>query len=688
MNIKAIFLKFIHNEKYSTFLIVFFVLLLSFGIMIPFLGYYWDDWEFILIAKQYPLNQFWNYFAGGRPLAAWAYVFITPLIGLSKIMWQIVALVFRACAVFGLWWVLSIVWPAKKNKNLWVALIFAIYPVFRQQAIAVCYYQHWLAFTLYFFSVGMMLKGVSAKSNKWLWILGSAIFQFGHMSILEYFWGLELLRPVFCWIHLNEGDFNFFKRLKKVFLTWLPNFIILISFFIWRVLIVNVEANSPVLLLGLLSNPFDSISKFISHMVQDVIYVLLGSWFDTVSPEIMANFPTSLQLIQIVIFMLIVVTTYVLLSKHDLSSDTNNKSYLRGIFVVGIIALLLGGAQIWITDRQTYSKFPVLNADRFLLPSMPGAALLCVAFIDWFGKNTKAKVIIISILIALSGVFHFRIGNDYRWSRINQERVYWQLYWRAPWVEPEANFISDQLPFAYVLPTFSFHALYDQPENIEDGMGRFYLAREFTWIDEDKLFNGLHLESHDHGFNFSSNSTDSLILYYHPDEDNNCVWILNQNDVDQPMISEDVRYLLELSNTNLIKQSHESYSGPDPVIFGNEPEHNWCYYYQKAELARQYEAWDEILLLSEEAASAGYDTSNSQSNSPYEWIPFIQAYMKTGNWNIAADTLVSTYRTNSKYREMLCRIWKENSAGVEAQTSFDASDDQVNEVLECNALYK
>ena len=62
------------------------------------------------------------------------------------------------------------------------------------------------------------------------------------------------------------------------------------------------------------------------------------------------------------------------------------------------------------------------------------------------------------------------------------------------------------------------------------------------------------------------------------------------------------------------------------MVFGAEPEHDWCYYYQKATLARQRGNWDEIISLHEEASRKGLAPQDL-----IEWLPFLQAYANAGD---------------------------------------------------------
>jgi hypothetical protein len=64
---------------------------------------------------------------------------------------------------------------------------------------------------------------------------------------------------------------------------------------------------------------------------------------------------------------------------------------------------------------------------------------------------------------------------------------------------------------------------------------------------------------------------------------------------------------------------------PPQVIFGSEPEHTWCFYYQKASLARAKRDWLSVITLIEGALDKGF-----RPNDPIEWMPLLQAYVATG----------------------------------------------------------
>ena len=73
-------------------------------------------------------------------------------------------------------------------------------------------------------------------------------------------------------------------------------------------------------------------------------------------------------------------------------------------------------------------------------------------------------------------------------------------------------------------------------------------------------------------------------------------------------------------------------------MFGPEPAHKWCYYFEKAELALQTGDWQNAADLGTQAAKAGMHPED-----PIEWIPFLQAYAQLGD---APSFSATAHRTN------------------------------------------
>jgi hypothetical protein len=91
-----------------------------------------------------------------------------------------------------------------------------------------------------------------------------------------------------------------------------------------------------------------------------------------------------------------------------------------------------------------------------------------------------------------------------------------------------------------------------------------------------------------------------------------------------------------------------SFTQPPLDIFGSEPAHTWCYYYQKAMYARQVGDWKEIAQLADEAQARGFGTL-----TPSEWMPFLEGYANVGRYK-DAKRLASIIKTDLPVRNTIC----------------------------------
>jgi hypothetical protein len=98
----------------------------------------------------------------------------------------------------------------------------------------------------------------------------------------------------------------------------------------------------------------------------------------------------------------------------------------------------------------------------------------------------------------------------------------------------------------------------------------------------------------------------------------------------------------------IIYQAEPSFS-PPPEIFGREPEHTWCYFYQKMTLARQTGDWQAVADWADEASALGYKPLNRS-----EWLPVFEAYANLGRFK-EAKQIGSIIRGDKDLQHLLCR---------------------------------
>ena len=638
-----------------------FICIISFGVFVPFLGFYWDDWETIQVLRLYGLPELWNYFRADRPLSAWTYYVSAPFLGTSPWAWQAFVVLLRYLTALAMAWSLSRLWPDRKRELTVAAALFVVYPIFMQQAIAVSYHQHWMGFMLYFLSVGCMLEAVRRPEKAWLFHLLGVLTAAAHLAIFEYFAGLELLRPVLLWVLVSHREEGWRKRLRRILLGWLPYLAVIAGYAVWRLFFVTAlaETNYPTLIFDFFKQPLATTLHLIQLSAQDLVFFLFTSWYRTLTPELLGDWTPSLALFAVGSAAIALGLMFYLFHLETPQEDElagQRSRWMVEAFGVGIAAMVLGTLPIWVTDRQAW--LPGLFSDRFGLAAMFGASLSLAVLLRWLTHDWKKTAVIASVLVGLAAGLQLRMENDFRWSWIKQQRVYWQMYWRAPGVEPNTIFFSNGSLFPYVLPNFSFNVLYLSGDDPADTAYKFLYLKD-ALVDDPGFFNENKLyQKTFRNFDFSGYSQDIVLLYYDPPHKSNCLWVLTPEDADNPYLGNRIQTALPVSGTDRILPEPTSPLYPPPEIFGTEPEHDWCYAYQKAALAKQMGDWETVVALGDEAAAQGIAPDSTEANAPQEWLPFIEGYARTGDWGRAAELTLVNSRIDSNYEPMLCRLWE------------------------------
>ena len=70
--------------------------LLSYGVLVPRLGFYWDDWPGIWVSHSLGSSGLREYAATDRPFTGWLHTLTTSLLGERPFHWQVVALLTRS----------------------------------------------------------------------------------------------------------------------------------------------------------------------------------------------------------------------------------------------------------------------------------------------------------------------------------------------------------------------------------------------------------------------------------------------------------------------------------------------------------------------------------------------------------------------------------------------------------------
>ena len=113
------------------------IAIISYGIWIPLLGYYGDDWSYIWLS--FKVHDLAHFFEGNRPNLVYFYNIINPILGPTPWHWHLFIFVLRWFTILAFWWLLSSIWGKDNRVVQSAALLFAVYPGFFLQANAVTF---------------------------------------------------------------------------------------------------------------------------------------------------------------------------------------------------------------------------------------------------------------------------------------------------------------------------------------------------------------------------------------------------------------------------------------------------------------------------------------------------------------------------------------------------------------------
>ena len=643
---------------------------LCYGLLLPKMGFYWDDWPTVWFNHIGGTSIFTEVYSSDRPLLGRLFMLTMSMLGSSILRWQVFALFMRWLVAIAFWVLIRITWPGRPQEAIWAALIFTVYPAFSQQWIAVTYSPVFLIYLFFLTSLILMLY-VLRKPAYHVPLTAAALILSGlAVFSAEYFIGLEILRPVLIWLILAE-DWQSRKSLsisniRQIIKLWLPYIILLLVFITWRIFIqgfprgqiqVPSAANTPP------TNILDTLASLFAVVVQDGLEVLAGIWGIVFHPAtwlaytapVIANGVWVIAILGGIFFAL----TFL---KIGPPAQQQTESWGIPLLSIGFLSLFAGGLPFWAINLPYKPDFPY---DRTALPMMFGASLILIGTIDLILKDVKAKSILIAIFIAGAICFHYNNAAAYVKDNEDQRTFFWQLYWRVPDLEPGTALLSYGWPFKFdtdnslTAPLNWIYGAQNDSRNLKtvfiDVSAR--IGKSLPGIIDENT--GRILIDHNQPIHvdyraarFDGNTNRIVAFIYRPPA---CLHILDpQQDAVIFNFPEPIYDLIPLSKPELIS-SQKRVARPPFALFGKEQKKDWCLFYEEADLARQQKKWDEIVRIGKIA----FDEHHFQPIDPGEYLPFIEGYARAGDFSHAKALTEEAYIRQRSLQPALCHLWEE-----------------------------
>lgn len=644
------------NQLIWSLLLITIYPVLSYLLLIPFLGFYNDDWLFAYIGHFYGQQGLITAFIGDRPFLGYLFTLNHNLIGENLFLWHFYMFLMRLVGGYALFFLLRKIWPNKLSIITSITILFLIYPGFLQQTGPLGYQNYITALTVWITS--LLLSVLAIKKNKVsfaLLTIAALILQLLSFLMLEFFIGMEILRLLLIF-HFLKVEINFIK-LKERILYWGPYILGLIVFLLWRFFIFKATRQATD--INWIAQTYYSNPIWVASIPFKIIY----SWISGVSAYLipfiirLSELPTKISLI---ILSLGVISSFLLYPYYKAfnKQEPNNHSFGRFLLIVGSASVMIALIPIIVSGRFASVILSNNNYDRYTISSIVGITFIYVGLLLWKTSDKIFRGAVIT-LVAISVVT--QIANGYWHSKYwdNQKETWWQIYWRAPQIEKDTLLIFD---FSKTVPLYQTFRIEDYqiwaPGNLffnyhnlpSHHFGGQYLENDSTL---KKLKNNVieNVTEENGAVTFTKNFRNTILISLPTEK--SCLWILDKDRLELPDHSSE----LLKSNTpysNIDRLIQKDIVPPPSQIFGTEPSKNWCYYFQKASLARQMKDWKELSNLREEM-----EKKNLEPKDVNEWLPFIEGLIISEKYQ-QVDTLIKQIIQQNPnqivFKENICKM--------------------------------
>lgn len=649
----------------------------AYGLLIPSLGFYWDDWPMLWFLEALGPEGFHQVWAMDRPVIAPLFQATTALLGAVPWRWHLFALLTRWFSLMSFYWALCELWPEQKQRSRWIILLFAIYPGFQQQSIALIYSHYFLILGLIGISWGAMLMALHRKPA-WAWSLVSVLTGAFSLFSMEFFIGLELVRPLVLWIgwkrtrvgHSRRG--GWIVRLAPYVAVW-------IVYAIWRSEAVGFRAYQPVLLENLRTAPFIALGDVLTTAWTDLIEAGVQAWWQAMIPPSFATFGRLGSAATLLVAGVAGISVFIFLFIAGEALDTEpeqGKRWAVEAALVGLVSILLGGWAFWLPSLDLALFFPW---DRFTLGWMLGIGMIWVVLLDRLLPRAWLKAAAIAVMVAAGVSAQVQAAITYQRAWEAEQRFFWNVAWRIPDLEAGTLLLTNEFPMDFVTDnslTGVMNLMYaDESETME---------MPFLMYDLDTrlghglsgLETGLSVERVYRATTFSGSTSQALLLYYAPP---GCLRVVDQVlDDSSPAIPGVMHDAIHLSRLDLIDTTSMPVGELPGTLMGPEPVDTWCYYYEHADLARQQGDWAEIVALGDIAFQL-----DDRPNLAEERIPFIEGYAHLGQLERAIALTREALNHSAGIQRPLCHAWERIEESVTLDADGGILVDGIQEELGC-----
>lgn len=620
--------------------------ILAYGLLISRLGFAWDDLLAIWIRYHLGAEAMSRCFAISRPVLGWFFQMTTAILPPIPAYWHIFAIFWRWAGAVTVWGLLRNLWTKKTYLAWAVSLLFLVYPGFSQQFVSYTYSHYFFILFCYLFSLLVSIWSIRQSRLYWPLTILSLGLSAINLLTLEYFFMLELLRPLIIWFVLRRNSNERQLGSLRTLLFTLPYMGLFLMAILGRVFLFPNRLYSFTALDLWQTAPAAAFYTLLVTIAESLWMAVIQAW------EMVFQFPAAWQIGHPWVYLGVAAAVTGLTiwgAGRPIMSNRQKYSWRSRFEVIalGTFALLLAGWPFWLIGFVPSLNFP---NDRFTLPFMLGASLVIAGCLEFLPIHAL-KAGILGLLIGLAAGRQVVLADEFGREWDVQRNLFWQMNWRIPALEAGTLILMNDGVLEYYADnslTAPLNWIYstDSPSGQMDYL--LFHPRSRLGGSLPALKPGLDIHYTIHAADFYGNTTQTLVMNFRPP---GCLYLLDPElDPFNRSLHETMRTAAHFTNPDLILLEGDPLL---PVLYYPEPDHDWCYYFQKASLAIQGNDWQEAGDLIDLAFTKGLRPLH-----PNEWLIIIESDVHNGNWERAQSMTENLSISVPHLGPVLCRLWQ------------------------------
>lgn len=630
-------------NRISPFIIILIISALAYLPYIYRLGYYRDDWYYMVDGYFGGPKIFHTMFYIDRPARGYLFELLFRLFSTNATFYLLMMYFWRVFAAFTGYNLLKIIWPNKHRSNLLSALLFAVYPGFLWWVSGIEYQPIIIALAMQTISFYLTLLTLRSERlfYKSVYFVGSFITGLIAIFLVDYAIGMELFRIILIFWFLKSNIVpNIRKALKIAIYKSLPFLTIPLGYLYWRIFrFSNARPDTDITLQTsslFTQNPIPTLLTWSTNLLKSLFSVIIKGWIE----PLIFNFGTLSfvnKIICLVIAMAGLIFAYEIL--RNIQDDPGTiPQYSRKLTIIGSILGVMGGAIPIVIMNRTIL---IQRYSHYALPALLCAAIIVVEF----AHSSKRQLINFGVPLFLVTIALFSI-NSQAINVLDEEtkiKEFWQQFTiRVPYLKKETTLLVNYpgIPYGEDVEIVWAPAtlVYLSKNEVITTSGILQYPYSGIKINEDILKSiatenplDLSYRSHANIVNINHLLVVSQPTIY------SCVHVMDQK---WPRLNESDPYYISISSpkskiSNVIINNNEHPINTD--FIGTSDSQGWCQFYEKAELEIQRGDWKSAASTFNKAFDFGLEPVDI-----VEWIPVFQTALITGNTdmqNLIADKL-------------------------------------------------